>query len=109
MKQYRPRDRTFLRFAWLAGIGGLLNVGFSVGMPLEKYLHHEPWSPAFFFFALWGLIAFYGCGACIYTYLTSGDPPGDRPPPGGLRERSFQVIEGGAKTEAASDRTKRAA
>ncbi len=109
MKQYRPRDRTFLRLAWLAGAGGLLNIAFSIGMPLERYWHHEPFSPAFFFFSLWGLAAFYGCAACIYTYRTSGDPPGDRPPPGGLHERNFSVIEGGVRTEGASEQTKRAA
>ncbi len=109
MKQYRPRDRTFLRLAWLAGIGGLLDVGFSIGMPIQQSLRHEPWNPAFFFFSLWGLAALYGCAACIYTYRTSGDPPGDRPPPGGLRVERFTLIEGGAKTEASTERTKRAA
>jgi hypothetical protein len=109
MKRYRPRDRSFLRLAWLAGLGGMLNLGFSIGMPLERYWHHEPYTPAFFFFSVWGIAAFYGCVACIYTYRTSGDPPGDRPPRGGLPERRFAVLEGGAKTEAASEQTKRAA
>jgi hypothetical protein len=98
-----------LRLAWLAGAGGLLTIGFSIGIPVEAALHHEPYTPAFFFFSVWGLAAICGCAACINTYLTSGSPPGDRPPPGGLRERSFTLIEGGAKTEAASDQTKRAA
>ena len=109
MKQYRPRDRFFLRLAWLAGAGGFLTLGFSILIPVESRLHHQPYTPAFFFFAVWGLAALCGCAACISTYYTSGSPPGERPPPGGLRARNFALIEGGAKTEGASEQTKRAA
>jgi hypothetical protein len=109
MKQYRPRDRSFLRLAWLAGTGGALTMAFAIGIPVSAALHHEPYTPAFFFFAVWGLAALCGCAACIHTYRTSGSPPGDRPPPGGIRERRFTLVEGGAKTEGASEHTKRAA
>jgi len=111
MKQYRPRDRSFLRLAWLAGAGGFLTIAFAIGIPVEAMLHHQPYTPAFFFFVVWGIAAICGCAACIATYYTSGSPPGDRPPPGGLRERSFALIEGGAtaKTEGANEQTKRAA
>jgi hypothetical protein len=111
MKQYRPRDRSFLRLAWLAGAGGALTIAFSIGIPVSAALHHDAYTPAFFFFSVWGLAALCGCAACIHTYRTSGSPPGDRPPPGGIRERRFRVVEGGAiaTTEGASEHTKRAA
>ncbi len=109
MKQPQPRDRSFLRLAWLAGLGGALNFGFSIGMPVERWLHHQEWSPGFFFFALWGFAALAGCAACIHTYYASGDVPPRRPPRGGLPERRFSVIEGGSRTEHASEQTKRAA
>ncbi len=109
MKAYRPRDRTFLRMAWLAGFGGVLIVGCSIGIPVERMIHHQPWSPEFFFLSVWGMVACCGCAACIHTYYTSGSPPRDRPPKGGLPDRAFTLIEGGAKTEPASERTKRAA
>jgi hypothetical protein len=109
MKQYRPRDRYFLRLAWLAGTGGFFTIAFSIGIPIESMLHHRPYTPSFFFFGVWGIAALCGCAACISTYFTSGSPPGDRPPPGGLRERTFSLIEGGAKTEGSTEQTKRAA
>jgi hypothetical protein len=108
MKQFRPRDRSFLRLAWLAGIGGFLTIAFAIGIPVERNLHHQPYTPSFFFFAVWGFAALAGCAACIHTYLSSGDPP-DRRPPGGLREPKLSVLQGGAKTEAPSEQTKRAA
>lgn len=80
--------------AWLAGVGGVLNIGFSVGMPIFRRMHHQSADPGFFFFALWGLVALMGCAACIHTYL--GSAPPDRPPRGGLPERGFTLVEGGA-------------
>ncbi len=109
MKQYRPRDRYFLRLAWLAGAGGVFTIAFSVGIPVEAVLHHRAYTPSFFFFGVWGVAALCGCAACISTYFTSGSPSGERPPPGGQRAAKFSLIEGGAKTEGASEQTKRAA
>ena len=109
MKQYRPRDPYFLRVAWVAGAAGAMIVGFAAWIPIAARLHHDAVTPAFFFLGVWGLAALCGCAACIHTYFASGSPPGDRPPPGGLRERKFTLVEGGAKTEGASERTKRAA
>jgi hypothetical protein len=108
MRRYQPRDPSFLRLAILAGAGAVLDLGFSVGVPVVRMLRHEAWSPSFFFFGVWGLVALAGCGACIATYLTSGTPP-DRTPPGGLHQRKFTLVEGGAKAEPANERTKRAA
>jgi hypothetical protein len=108
MRRYQPRDPAFLRLAILAGAGAVLDLAFSVGVPVVRMLRHETWSPAFFFFGVWGIVALAGCGACIATYLASGTPP-ERTPPGGVRERRFTVVEGGAKPEPSSERTKRAA
>ncbi len=108
MKQYRPRDGSFLRLAVLAGVGAVLDLGFSVGIPVVRALRHEAWTPAFFFFGVWGIVALAGCAACVATYLASGEPP-DRKPPGGLHERRFTVVEGGANKERVSEQTKRAA
>jgi hypothetical protein len=108
MKPFKARDRSFLRLAWLAGLGGALNLGFSIGMPIERALRHQEWTPGFFFFALWGLCALAGCAACIATYYSSGDPP-PKGPRGGMPVRRFTVIEGAGKTEQPSERTKRAA
>jgi hypothetical protein len=103
------RDRFFLRVAWVAGTAGVLIIAFAAWIPIAAALNHAPFTPEFFFFGVWGLAALCGCAACVHTYYVSGSPPGDRPPPGGLRERNFTVVEGGAKTEGSSEQTKRAA
>lgn len=91
------RDRSFLDIAIIAGIGGVLSLAFSIGMPLAAWLHGRPATPAFFFFGLWGVAALCGCAASIHTYFVSGVPP-DRPPRGGLR-----VLSGGGRTSEGSD------
>ena len=109
MKQHRPRDRSFLHIAAFAGAGGLLSIGFSIGIPVYNALHHRPVTPEFFFFGVWGLLAIFGAAGCIHTYLISGDPP-EKPPKGGVPVREFTLIEGGkARGEQRDDPRRRAA
>lgn len=105
----RARDRSFLHIAGFAGVGGLLAVGFSVGIPVWALLHGRQVTPAFFFFGIWGFVALMGCAASIHTYFQSGDPP-DKPPKGGVPLRGFAVIDGGKPpTESRQDDAQRAA
>lgn len=90
----RKRDQSFLHIAAFAGTGGLLAVGFSIGMPVSAWMHGKEATPAFFFFGIWGFLALMGSAASIHTYFQSGDPP-DKPPKGGIKVREFGVIEGG--------------
>jgi hypothetical protein len=109
MKRPRPRDRSFLHIAACAAAGGLLALGFSIGIPIFNLLHHRPLTPEFFFFGVWGLIALCGAAGCIHTYLISGDPP-EKPPKGGVPVRELRVLEGGkARAEKSEDATRRAA
>ncbi len=110
MKQRRARESSFLHIAAFAGAGGLLALGFAIGIPVSESLHHRPVTPEFFFFGVWGLLALMGAAGCIHTYLISGDPP-SRPPKGGLPVREFSVIEGGAQrtTTTSDQRSRRAA
>lgn len=94
MKNRRPRERSFLHIAALAGAGGILSLSFAIGIPVLNALHHRPVTPEFFFFGVWGLLALCGAAGCIHTYLISGDPP-EKPPKGGVPVRSFELIEGG--------------
>ena len=108
-KQPRERDPSFLRIAAFAGVGGVLALASGIGLPTWQWLHHNPVSPAFFFFCVWGLVALAGCGASIATYRASGDPP-RKPPHGGIPAPKLQLIEGrGQQGEAPSERDRRAA
>jgi len=109
MKRPRLRDRSFLHIAAFAGAGGLLSIGFSIGIPVFNALHHRPITPEFFFFGVWGLLALCGAAGCIHTYFISGDPPA-KPPKGGLPLREFTVLEGGKpRVESGEDGQRRAA
>lgn len=108
MKQRRPRDRSFLQIAAFAAAGGLLALGCSIGFPVYYALHHQPVTPEFFFFGVWGFIALCGAAGCIHTYLISGDPP-QKPPKGGMPVRELRVIEGGKAREMGDDAERRAA
>jgi len=105
----RPRDRSFLDIAGFAATGGLLAIGFSIGLPVWQWTHGHAATPAFFFFGIWGVAALCGAAASIHTYLISGDPP-DKPPKGGVPVREFSVLEGGrVERPAAEDAKQRAA
>jgi hypothetical protein len=78
------RDPAFLRMAVIAGVGGVMAIGFSIGFPIWGKLRGEEYTPAFSLFAAWGIAALAGAYACYKTYLiTDGSPR--RPPPGGVR------------------------
>ena len=106
MKKPKPRDKSFLTIAAFAGTGGLLAIGFSIGLPVHEAIMGGHPTPAFFFFGIWGLAALLGCAGCIHTYLISGDPP-VKPPKGGVAVRAFRVVEGTAQE--AQESTRRAA
>lgn len=108
MKIRKERERSFLHIAAFAGAGGLLSIGFSIGIPVFNALHHRPITPEFFFFGVWGLLALCGAAGCIHTYLISGDPP-DKPPKGGVPVRDFTVLEGGKPRAQSADQTGRRA
>lgn len=88
----RKKDRAFLVMAVIAGIGGLLNVAFAVGLAVWTAMHRHAYEPFFSIFAIWGLCALAGAYACIQTYRLS-DATTPRPPRGGRR---LEVITGGA-------------
>ena len=95
--------------AAFAGIGAVLAIGSGIGLPTWAWLHHQPVSPAFFFFCVWGLVALAGCGASIATYYASGSPP-PKPPHGGITAPSRRVVEGrGRQVERSSERDRHAA
>jgi hypothetical protein len=78
------RDPAFLRMAIIAGLGGVMAIGFSIGFPIWGKLRGQEYTPAFSLFAAWGIAALGGAYACFKTYLiTDGSPR--RPPPGGVR------------------------
>lgn len=108
MKRTLPRDQSFLHIAALAAAGGLLSLGFSIGIPISNALHHRPITPEFFFFGVWGFIALCGAAGCIHTYFLTGDPPAG-PPKGGVPVREFKLIEGGRPRAEKSDDTGRRA
>ncbi len=108
MKTRRTRDRSFLHIAALAAAGGLLSLGFSIGIPVSMALHHRPITPEFFFFGVWGFIALCGAAGCIHTYLISGDPP-EKPPKGGVPVREFTVLEGGKPRAESGENSRRRA
>jgi hypothetical protein len=102
------RDKSFLQMAAFAGTGGLLAVGFSIGLPVWAWLHHQQATPAFFFFGIWGFLALAGAAANIHTYFQSGPPP-DKPPRGGVPVREFSLIEGGRPPAVEAGEEQRAA
>jgi hypothetical protein len=109
MNRRRRRDRSLLHIAAFAATGGLLSIGFSIGVPVCNALHHRVVTPEFFFFGGWGLLALFGAAGCIHTYFVSGDPP-EKPPNGGIPVREFTVLEGGKKrAEVNADARRRAA
>jgi hypothetical protein len=88
----RKKDPAFLLMAAIAGIGGLLNVIFAIGLAIWTAMHGRHYTPFFSIFAIWGFCALAGAYACIQTYrLSDATPP--RPPRGGRR---LEVITGGA-------------
>jgi len=104
----RKKDRAFLVMAAIAGVGGLLNVGFAIGLAVWTAVHRHAYEPFFSIFAIWGMCALAGAYACIQTYrISDATPP---PPPRGGRR--LEVITGGAlpvrpaapETEAESER-----
>ena len=88
----RKKDRAFLVMAVIAGIGGLLNVAFAIGLAVWTAVHKHAYAPIFSIFAIWGLCALAGAYACIQTYRLS-DATSPPPPRGGRR---LEVITGGA-------------
>jgi len=88
----RKKDPAFLLMAAIAGLGGLLNVIFAIGLAIWSAIHGRPYTPFFSIFAIWGFCALAGAYACIQTYrLSDATPP---PPPRGGRR--LEVITGGA-------------
>jgi hypothetical protein len=78
--------------AAIAGVGGLLNVTFAIGLGIWTAMHGHRYTPFFSIFAIWGFCALAGAYACIQTYrLSDATPP---PPPRGGRR--LEVIAGGA-------------
>jgi hypothetical protein len=80
----RKRDPAFLQIAVLAAAGGLLAIGFAIGLPLWSYYHGKPITPAFSLFAGWGVAALMGAYGCVRTYFITDQGPGG-PPRGGVR------------------------
>jgi len=68
----------------IAAIGGLMAIGFAIGMPLWQSRHGHAYNPAFTLFAAWGIAALSGSYACIKTYFLTDTPP-SKPPGGGIR------------------------
>ncbi len=88
----RKKDPAFLLMAAIAGVGGLLNVTFAIGLGIWTAMHGHRYTPFFSIFAIWGFCALAGAYACIQTYrLSDATPP---PPPRGGRR--LEVIAGGA-------------
>ena len=79
----RKRDRSFLYMAAIAGSGGVLSIGVSIGLPIYMYFHGHGFAPAIFLLSGWGVAALFGAYGCIHTYLLTDTPP-PKPPRGGL-------------------------
>ena len=104
----RKRDSSFLVMAAIAGAGGVLAIGFSIGFPLWALLHGRPYAPAFSLFAAWGVAALAGAVACLRTYRVSDGEP-RRPPPGGLRLELVKNADALPARPASSDAPQRRA
>jgi hypothetical protein len=107
----RKKDPSFLYMGSVAAIGGLMAIGFSIGLPLWNSRHGHGYNPAFTLFAAWGVAALCGAYACVKTYfLTDGVPP--KPPGGGVRlefKRNAEPAAAPAKSAAQNPSQRRAA
>jgi hypothetical protein len=101
---YRPRDRTFLRLAAFAGVGGLGAIVTSIVATVTTWRGGHP-NSTFFFFSLWGIAALAGAAANIAVYFQSGDPP-PRPPRGGREVTHLRLLD--ARTTSAEQERKAA-
>lgn len=104
----RPRDRTFLRLAVCAGLGGLGAIGTSIVATVVTWRGGHP-NTTFLFFSLWGIAALAGAVANVVVYFQSGDPP-EKPPRGGQKVTPLRVPEGNpAPATAPAERERKAA
>lgn len=102
------RDKTFLICAAIAGIGGVLAIATSIGLPLLAWAHGRPAQPTYILFSAWGMAALAGCAANVYVYFQSGPPP-DKPRGGGQPAVQLHLIEGRAQKLPVAEQERRAA
>ena len=88
---HRARDKTFLRLAAFAALGGFGAIGASIVATVVTWRGGHP-NTTFFFFSLWGLAALAGAVANVVVYRQSGDPP-PKPPRGGATVTPLRVLD----------------